>query len=207
MKRLFDACVSAIALVAALPLLAGIAIAIVVDSGRPVFFLQERVGLNFRLFKIIKFRSMQTLATGSEVTVAGDLRVTRVGRILRLLKLDELPQLWNVLTGDMSIVGPRPEVPHYVSQFRDAYRRVLTIRPGITDMASIHFRHEESILAAAEDSERCYVEAVLPLKLKLAEQYVSDRSCLLDLEIIMKTVLATLRVSSIRAGDEDKTDS
>jgi len=132
-------------------------------------------------------------ASGPSVTVAGDHRVTSVGKFLRPTKLDELPQLWNVLKGDMSLVGPRPEVPAYVDLYRDRYRTILTVRPGITDLASIAFRNEEEILSAAPDPIRHYREVVLPSKLDLAEQYIRTRSFALDCRILFQTALATLK--------------
>lgn len=127
--------------------------------------------------------------------MSGDSRVTQVGRFLRATKLDELPQLWNVLTGEMSLVGPRPELPEYVEMFRTRYQHILGIRPGITDIASIRFRNEERLLAQCSEPLRTYVETVLPAKLALAEEYLQKRSLRLDLLILLKTLLVTLRTA------------
>jgi lipopolysaccharide/colanic/teichoic acid biosynthesis glycosyltransferase len=124
---------------------------------------------------------------GPLITVQGDSRITRVGRILRKTKIDELPQLWNVLRGDMSLVGPRPEIPEYVEQFKARYERILAIRPGITDLASIRFRNEEELLAASREPLREYVERVLPLKLDLADEYIRTASFSSDLSILLRT--------------------
>jgi lipopolysaccharide/colanic/teichoic acid biosynthesis glycosyltransferase len=188
MKRLFDIFISAVGLLALSPLLAAIALAIWTASGRPILFAQPRIGRDFQPFAIYKFRTMRSGA-GPGITVAGDARITGVGRFLRAAKLDELPQFWNVLRGDMSLVGPRPELPEYVEMYRDRYRNVLAIRPGITDAASIRFRDEERVLARSADPLREYVERVLPAKLALAERYVRDRSLLGDLAILIRTAL------------------
>jgi lipopolysaccharide/colanic/teichoic acid biosynthesis glycosyltransferase len=182
------------ALLLAGPALFVIATAILLDSGRPILFRQERVGSGFRRFHILKFRSMRS-GHGASITVAGDPRVTRVGRFLRRTKLDELPQLYNVLRGDMSMVGPRPELPEYVERFHHRYRRVLTVRPGITDLASIHFRREEEILSRSVSPLREYSENILPAKLDLAEQYVSRHSLLADFSILLRTAGAIIRGS------------
>lgn len=190
MKRLFDIFISAVALLALSPLLAAIALAIWTASGRPILFAQARIGRDFQPFAIYKFRTMCSGA-GPGVTVAGDPRITGVGRFLRAAKLDELPQFWNVLRGDMSLVGPRPELPEYVEMYKDRYRNVLAIRPGITDAASIRFRDEERVLARSADPLREYAERVLPAKLALAERYVRDRSLLGDLAILIRTALTS----------------
>jgi lipopolysaccharide/colanic/teichoic acid biosynthesis glycosyltransferase len=132
---------------------------------------------------------------GPRITVSGDSRVTRVGRFLRATKLDELPQLWNVLTGDMSLVGPRPEVPEYVEMFRTRYQHILSVRPGITDIASIRFRDEEELLAQSPEPLHEYVKRVLPAKLDLADEYLQKRSLRLDLLILAKTLLVTLKTA------------
>lgn len=190
MKRLLDIAVSVAVLTIGIPALALIAGLVWMDSGRPILFSQSRVGRGFQRFRIWKFRSMRTGNQGPSLTVAGDHRVTRVGAFLRATKLDELPQFWNVLRGDMSLVGPRPEVPEYVELFREQYARILTIRPGVTDLASLAFRREEAILAAQPDPERHYREVVLPAKLKLAESYIAKQSLSTDAIILFRTFLA-----------------
>lgn len=190
MKRLLDIAVSVAVLTIGIPVLALIAGLVWMDSGRPILFSQPRVGRGFQRFRIWKFRSMRTGNQGPSLTVAGDQRVTRVGAFLRATKLDELPQFWNVLRGDMSLVGPRPEVPEYVELFREQYARILTVRPGVTDLASLAFRREEAILAAQPDPERHYREVVLPAKLKLAESYIAKQSLSTDAIILFRTFLA-----------------
>jgi len=175
------------------PILPLVALAIWLDSGSPVLFRQQRVGLCFRRFDILKFRTMQIQNGGPAVTVAGDGRITRVGKFLRITKLDELPQFWNVLRGDMSLVGPRPEVPEYVELFRERYCIVLAVRPGITDLASIHFRNEEEILSGSGEPLREYVERVLPAKLDLAEQYARTNTVLGDISILFRTAVSIVR--------------
>lgn len=191
MKRSFDLVIAAAGLVLLSPVLAGVAIAVRMSSGRPVVFRQVRVGLRFRPFCILKFRTMRS-GHDAPLTVGDDPRLTSVGRWLRRTKLDELPQLWNVLRGDMSLVGPRPEIPAYVEQFRDDYEMILSIRPGITDEASLRYRREAQILAEAGDPQRAYVEEILPTKIALARQYVARRSFLGDLKILMRTVIGRL---------------
>lgn len=194
MKRLFDVVASAAGLLLAGPLLLVAAMAIKLDSRGPVFFRQERIGRAFRPFRIVKLRSMtaQQVANGRQITVGGDSRVTRVGRLLRRSKFDEIPQLINVLCGDMSLVGPRPEVRKYVELFRTDYEEILKVRPGITDLASIRYRHEESVLAAAPDPELAYVETVLPEKIRLAKEYVRRSSLFLDFKLILQTIRVVL---------------
>jgi lipopolysaccharide/colanic/teichoic acid biosynthesis glycosyltransferase len=191
-KRALDLVVSGVAIVLLAPVIAAIAAAVLLDSGSPVFYGQERVGLDFRRFRIWKFRSMRPSNSGSKITVRGDSRITRIGRVLRATKLDELPQLWNVFVGQMSLVGPRPEVPEYVEMYRNRYEAILTVRPGITDLASIQFRDEEVILAASADPIEYYTSQILPAKLDLADAYLRKRSLLLDMSIILRTLGAVV---------------
>ena len=195
LKRAIDITGSGLALLVGLPLLMVIAIAVAVDSGFPVLCRQRRVGRGFRQFQLLKFRSMVANHRGLRITVAGDSRVTRVGRFLRATKLDELPQFWNVLCGDMSLVGPRPELPEYVEMFRSRYEHVLSVRPGITDLASIRFRDEEELLGRSSDPLREYAKSVLPAKLDLADEYLQKRSFWFDIVILVKTLLVTLRTT------------
>jgi lipopolysaccharide/colanic/teichoic acid biosynthesis glycosyltransferase len=170
-----------------------IAVCIKFDSAGPVFFRQERVGFSGKLFKIHKFRTMAHRPEGKslQITVAKDRRVTEVGQLLRKYKLDELPQLIDVVRGDMSLVGPRPEVPKYVAHYPDSIKRVvLSVRPGITDLAAIEYKDEGEILAGVEDPERHYVEHILPAKLGYYTSYVLNRTCWTDLVIIAKTLRA-----------------
>jgi len=156
-----------------------------------VFFKQERMGKNFRPFYIYKFRSMVQEAPekGALISVANDSRITRVGNVLRKAKIDELPQLINVLIGEMSLVGPRPEVPKYVQLFRKDYEEILRVHPGITDLASLKYRDEAAILAQSENPEEAYLKRVLPDKIKLAKEYIRRSSFLFDLSLILRTPL------------------
>ena len=189
LKRLFDMAASGIGLLLLAPLLLVLAVWIKCDSAGPVFFLQERVGLCGKLFRIIKFRSMRQDNAGLQITVGEDARITRSGRFIRAYKLDELPQLINVLLGDMSLVGPRPEVPRYVALYpADVRDEVLSVRPGMTDLASVQYRSESDLLAASSDPELTYTTVILPAKLALYQQYVRQRSLWLDVRIIGMTL-------------------
>lgn len=189
--RIRDIVVSAAGILILLPLLLIVAIAIRLDSPGPALFRQERVGLNGETFRIRKFRSMRIHAQGLAVSTSDDPRVTRVGRLIRASKVDELPQLLDVFTGTMSLVGPRPEVPKYVRLWPAEQRQlILSVRPGITDPASIVFRHEADLLANSADPERTYVTEVLPRKTALYAKYVTERSFLGDFRIIFRTLSA-----------------
>ena len=187
--------VASIGLIVLAPLFAMAAIMIKFDSKGAVFFRQERIGRNFKPFRIFKFRSMTDDAPskGPSITVGGDRRVTCVGAFLRKTKIDELPQLINVFLGDMSFVGPRPEVPKFVDVFRSDYDEILKVRPGITDYASIRYRDEESVLAKYNDPEEGYIKEVLPAKIRLARQYIKERSISVDIAIILKTLYTIVR--------------
>lgn len=189
-KRLVDIAVAAPALLLLSPVMLVVAFCVRATSGAPVLFRQMRMGLGFVPFEILKFRTMEASSSGPSVTSDGDPRVTAVGRVLRRTKLDELPQLWNVLRGDMSLVGPRPEVPQYAEMFRARYAELLMVRPGLTDPASVVFRNEARVLSSFADPERAYVDIVLPRKLDLSQDYVRRRSMLLDLRIMLETLLA-----------------
>ena len=188
-KRLFDVIVAAAGLTVASPVMIISAIAIRAETLGPAVFRQERVGLNGATFHIHKFRTLRTGASGPMISPSHDPRITRVGRILRRTKADELPQLFDVLIGRMSIVGPRPEVPQYVDLWPAAARdTILSVRPGITDRASIEFRDEAAELAQAEDPEGYYVGSLLPRKVSLYVDYVQNRSFLGDMAIFIKTI-------------------
>ncbi|MFT3859605.1 MAG: sugar transferase [Aquabacterium sp.] len=192
-KRLFDLLLSALGLLMLCPVLLLIALAIKLDSPGPVFFRQERVGRFGRPFRIHKFRTMRHApqGTGLQITVGADSRITRTGHFLRASKLDELPQLIDVLLGDMSLVGPRPEVPRYVAHYPAAMReKVLSVRPGITDIASIEYRDESAVLARAADPEQAYIHEVMPHKLALAASYVDQASVWMDIKLICRTIMA-----------------
>lgn len=191
MKRLFDLLASAFGLCLCMPLLSVIAILVKLDSKGPVFFRQRRVGRGGKEFSIFKFRSMVVDAPnrGLQITVgAADPRITRLGGVLRKLKLDELPQLINVFVGDMSFVGPRPEVPRYVAQYDQRQRKVLEVRPGITDPASLAFRDENELLAKESDPEQAYLTWIMPRKLEMNLEYLSRRTMAKDFGIILRTI-------------------
>ena len=192
MKRLFDIVASGFGLIVLSPLFLILAVWIKLDSPGPVFYRQVRVGRDNRDFRIFKFRSMRVGADkGSLVTIGGhDPRVTRSGYIIRKLKLDELPQLINVFVGDMSLVGPRPEVRHYVDYWTPEQMRVLSVRPGITDPASIKFRNENELMEKAEDPEKYYIEVIMQEKLRLYLEYVDNHSFFGDIGLIFKTFKA-----------------
>lgn len=193
LKRLFDCLASFLGLLLLAPLLLLISIAIKLDSAGPVFFRQERVGQYGKFFRIHKFRSMTVDAPskGLQITIGADVRITRVGFWLRKYKLDELAQLIDVFNGSMSLVGPRPEVPHYVEKYPDEIREiVLSVKPGITDWASIKYKDENEILARADDPQQAYVNEVLPIKLQYYVDYVCNRSFFGDIKIICATLIA-----------------
>jgi lipopolysaccharide/colanic/teichoic acid biosynthesis glycosyltransferase len=190
MKRFFDFFVALIGLIILLPFFIIIAILIYKNDGGPVFFKQKRIGKFGKFFIIFKFRSMSVIESAKEgVFELGNIsRITSVGRLLRKTKLDELPQLINVLKGEMSIVGPRPEVEKWVSVYPERWQKVLSVKPGITDNASILFRSEESILAKSDNPELTYKEIILPKKLEFYEDYVVNHSFFGDLKLIFKTI-------------------
>jgi lipopolysaccharide/colanic/teichoic acid biosynthesis glycosyltransferase len=189
-KRTFDLFISLVGLALVGPVFLVVWLLVKLDDGGPVFYRQERVGRLGRLFRIIKFRTMSVGAetAGPSITATGDRRITRIGRLLRKTKIDELPQLWNVLRGEMSFVGPRPEVPKYVMLYTPEQREVLALRPGITDEASVEFRNEEELLAAAADPESFYVTQCLPRKIALNLAYARRANVFRDLFVILRTV-------------------
>lgn len=188
-KRLLDITFAAAGLIFASPILGAIAIAVRLDSSGPALFKQDRVGKNGKIFQIHKFRTMRGGMVGPQISSADDPRITRVGAALRHTKLDELPQLWDVLRGTMSFVGPRPEVPKYVAMWSALDRNIiLSVRPGITDPASIEMRNEGDDLATASDPEKYYVHVLLPRKTELYADYVRTRSNVGDLMILARTV-------------------
>jgi len=195
MKRCLDIVVSLIGLLLLAPMFALLALLIKVDSPGRVFFRQTRIGKHFRPFDIYKFRSMtdQRERPGSLITVGADPRITRSGHIIRKLKLDELPQLFNVLIGDMSLVGPRPEVPEFVDLFRRDFEEILKVRPGITDLGSLKYRDEATILAQSADSRAEYINRILPDKISLAKQYIAQSSLGFDVKLIFRTLYAIVR--------------
>jgi len=190
MKRVFDIAAAFTGLLFLLPVMIIIAGLIKLDGGS-VFFRQERVGLRGTRFKIFKFRSMRVdhSQSGTQVTAESDPRITPLGKLLRRSKLDELPQLFNVLKGEMSIVGPRPEVPRYVAVWPEEDRReILSVRPGITDYATLYYRDEQTVLARSENPEKTYIQDIVPHKLGLYRDYVRDQNLGLDMRLILVTL-------------------
>ncbi len=208
-KRVLDLLLSTGAIFVLAPLFLLIAGLVATTSEGGVLFRQERVGRNGRVFRILKFRTMVAGAErmGPGITRASDSRITSVGRVLRRYKLDELPQLINVLMGDMSLVGPRPELPQYVNEYPGHFQEVLKVRPGITDPASIAYRDEESLLDLAGDSEQVYRNVVLPAKLNLNRAYIRRMSLRYDLGLLLRTVIVLPRNPSSRARTETTQDA
>jgi lipopolysaccharide/colanic/teichoic acid biosynthesis glycosyltransferase len=201
-KRLFDVIVAGLGLAITSPVLAALAAAVRLDSPGPALFQQERVGREGETFRIHKFRTLRRDSPGALLSPARDARITRLGGLLRRSKLDELPQLLDVLAGHMSLVGPRPEVPRYVAFWPAEHRQtILSVRPGITDPASILLRNEADLLASALDPERYYVEKLLPQKAALYAEYVENRSFTGDLRILARTVWTVVTGGRPAAGD------
>jgi lipopolysaccharide/colanic/teichoic acid biosynthesis glycosyltransferase len=202
MKRAMDIVFATAGLIAAAPLMALIALAIYRCDRRPVLFSQTRVGQFGRQFRLYKFRTMIADAEklGIPLTAGNDRRITGIGRWLRRSKLDELPQLWNVVKGDMSLVGPRPEVPRYVALYTADQRRVLDVRPGITDPASLDAFDEGEVLANSVDPEQTYCQTLMPRKLRTNLEYIRSRSVLTDLAVIVKTIRRVLFNSRLTFG-------
>lgn len=190
LKRVFDFTTSSIGCILISPILVIIALLIKLTSKGPILFKQKRVGRYGKEFNILKFRTMVVDAEklGKQITVGNDSRITKVGSFLRKYKLDELPQLINVIKGDMSLVGPRPEVPKYVNLYSDKQRKVLEVRPGITDYASIEYRDENSILGNVDNPEEYYVNVIMPHKIDLNMKYIENNNVLIDIGIIFKTI-------------------
>lgn len=193
-KRLADLAVAVPALCAAAPVIGALAVLVKLDSPGPAFFVQTRVGKGRSRLRILKLRTMADAPGGLGITASGDKRITRVGKLLRKTKLDELPQLLNVVKGEMSLVGPRPEAERYVAHYRPEWEPLLQVRPGITDLASLVFRDEEALLAEAHDKERAYIEAVMPAKLKVALEGVERSSPLYDVGILARTAASVLKL-------------
>ena len=193
-KRILDFILSSVAIVVLCPVFIAIAIAIHLDSDGPVFFRQERIGKRGKPFRIFKFRTMHVNADkqGPSITIGSDSRITRVGAFLRKMKLDETAQVFNVFLGEMSFVGPRPEVPKYVELYSPWQKQVLLVRPGITDYASIAYRNESEILAKADDPESLYINFIMPEKIKLNMKYLHEISPITDAKLIIKTIVVVI---------------
>ena len=194
LKRIFDITLSLFGLIILLPFMLIIAILIKFDSKGTVFFKQIRITKGGKEFKIFKYRTMKVGSDKySQITVGKDDRITKIGSFLRKYKLDEIPQLINVLIGDMSLVGPRPEVPKYVAFYTDEQKEILKVRAGITDYASIEFSNENDLLALEKDSEKAYIEKIMPKKIELNKKYLSEISMLTDIRIILLTIKKILK--------------
>lgn len=191
LKRIFDFFASLLGIIVLSPILVAVSIAIKLDSKGNILFLQKRVGKDGVPFNIYKFRTMVTDAEklGKQITVGKDSRITKTGAFLRKYKIDELPQLFNVLKGDMSLVGPRPEVPKYVELYTEEEKKVLTVRPGITDLASLRYKDENEILGKVENPEEYYINVIMKDKLKLNLEYIEKSNLFFDISLIIKTVI------------------
>lgn len=195
LKRLLDIVASGIGIIILSPILIIISIIIKITSRGPIFFKQVRVGKNEKKFKILKFRTMIVDAekVGKQITVGNDPRITRIGSFLRKYKLDELPQLINVFIGNMSLVGPRPEVPRYVELYSNEQRKVFNVKPGITDLASIRYRDENDILGKVDNPDRYYIDVIMQDKLNLNLEYIDKGNVFFDIFIIIKTIVKCLK--------------
>ncbi len=195
LKWIFDILFSFIGLIILFPFFIIISLIIIIDSRGGVFYKQVRVGLNRKTFELLKFRSMKINADKNGLLTVGgrDSRITKVGYFIRKYKIDELPQLINVLIGDMSLVGPRPEVPQYVDLYTQEQLKVLAVKPGITDYASIEYSNENELLGKADHPEEVYIKEIMPAKLKLNQQYISEKKCFKDVKIIFKTIAKILK--------------
>ena len=192
-KRAFDILCSFLGLTVLSPVLLVVSVLVAVTSPGGVFFRQERIGKDGKPFRIFKFRSMRKDNAGLKITTGNDSRITPVGRLLRKSKIDELPQLINVLVGDMSFVGPRPEVADYVNLYTPYQRQVLLVRPGITGLASIRFRNENDLLTASDDPNRTYVEQIMPRKIDLDLEYIPHASVFYDIKLIFQTFAVVIK--------------
>lgn len=188
-KRLIDIFISLLALLILFPFLALISLGILITSGLPILYVQERVGKEWRKFQIIKFRTMVDKAdqVGPGISSEDDMRITQIGKFLRKYKLDELPQFLNVLIGDMSLIGPRPELARFAEFYRDDYSNILSVRPGITDYASVNFRHEAALMNGKVDGESYYLKEILPQKIILYKMYLKKVSLTTDIKILFST--------------------
>ena len=187
-KRLFDITSAFLVLITLLPLFVIICLLIIFDSKGGILYYQERVGRGLKPFMLYKFRTMKKDSKGLKITVGKDPRITSIGHVLRSYKLDELPQLINIIKGDMSVVGPRPETPNYVALYSINQKRVLDVRPGLTDYASLEFIDENKVLSAYDDPEKAYIETIMPAKLSLNLKYINEHSFWVDIKIIFKTI-------------------
>lgn len=190
LKRFFDILVSFIMILALLPVILMLSVLIIIDSGFPVFFRQERIGKDGKIFRILKFRTMKNnTATADGITLHNDKRITRIGAFLRKYRLDEIPQLFNIIKGEMSFVGPRPDLPKYYIGDDYSYKYVLLVRPGVTGEATLKFKDEDKILSISENPEKTYTEEIFPQKVRLNIDYIKRISVFYDLKIMIDTFL------------------
>jgi lipopolysaccharide/colanic/teichoic acid biosynthesis glycosyltransferase len=203
-KRLFDLFVASVGLIVLVPLFVIVGLLVKLDSQGPVFYRGARIGRDGVLFKMYKFRTMVANAdrVGSALTQSQDCRITRVGRILRKWKIDEFPQLLNVLRGEMSVVGPRPESPGFVEHYTPEQRQVLQVKPGMTGLTQIAFRHEEALLGRCSNLEKDYIEKIMPRKLALDLEYITNRSFFLDVKLIVQTFLCLLKADQFAESEQ-----
>jgi lipopolysaccharide/colanic/teichoic acid biosynthesis glycosyltransferase len=194
-KRILDILITLIGTILFFPVIIVVSLIILISSGYPVFFLQERVGKDWKIFKIVKFRTMVKNAEkmGTGISSFDDSRVTNIGKFLRKFKIDELPQIFNVLIGNMSLVGPRPELLKYAKYYEADYSEILKIKPGITDYASIEFRDESELLNYSNDNEKVYLTEILPEKIRLYKKYLKEVNLKTDIKIIFSTFKALIR--------------
>ena len=196
MKRLFDLLFSMVVLILFFPLGILISLCIIIDSRGDIFYKQERVGLNGAIFTILKFRSMHVnSAVKGTLTVGDDARITRVGSLIRKVKLDEFPQFLNVIAGQMSVVGPRPEVQEFVDLYTDTQREILRVKPGITDEASLAYFDENNMLSESSNPKLTYIQEIMPRKIEINLKYLSEKSWYSDAIVILKTMLRILRIN------------
>ena len=195
LKRIFDLLLSGLILLTTLPFYPLIALAIKYDSKGPIFYKQLRVGHNCSIFNIVKFRTMvNDHCFNSAITIKNDPRITVSGKFLRRYKIDEWPTIFNVIKSDMSFVGPRPEAPKYVSLYTEEQKRVLSVKPGITDPATIAYNNEATLLSNTDDSEDMYIKKIMPSKLILNSKYIETQTLMTDAKIIFKTILLILKI-------------
>ena len=191
LKRLFDIIVSALAIIILSPVFVIIAILVIITDGLPIIYKQQRVGKNCKMFTMYKLRTMTNRVVEKDIADLGDSsRITKIGKFLRKNKLDEIPQLWNVLKGDMSIVGPRPELKSRLQYYKSHWVKVYSVRPGITGNSSIIFRNEEELLKGVDNPQQYYIDVLLPKKIAMYEEYVDKRNFIYDLSIIFKTIMS-----------------
>ena len=194
-KRILDILITLIGTILFFPVIIAVSLIILISSGYPVFFLQERVGKDWKIFKIIKFRTMVKNADkmGIGISSHDDSRITSIGKFLRKFKIDEIPQIFNVLIGNMSLVGPRPELLKYAEYYIDDYSEILKVKPGITDYASLEFRNESELLQNSDDNEKTYLNKILPDKIQLYKKYLKEANLITDIKIIFSTFKVLIR--------------